>query len=106
MGIRGVDAAGGQTTGPGQAAGYVWEGGEPFYGTRVGPGWYQTGTRVGKGVQTAILSIANAYASQVQATLEAKAGCGMRNADWPGKATQSHINATSKPPQSVLIATA
>jgi len=30
--------------GPGQAAGYVWEGGKPFYGTRVGPGWYQGST--------------------------------------------------------------
>ena len=33
MGIRCVDAAGGATRGPGQAAGYVWESGEPFYGT-------------------------------------------------------------------------
>ena len=39
----------GQARALGQAAGYVWEGGKPFYGTRVGPGWYQTGTRVGRG---------------------------------------------------------
>ena len=39
----------GQTRGREQAAGYVWEGGKPFYGTRVGPGWYQGGTRVARG---------------------------------------------------------
>jgi hypothetical protein len=33
----------------GQAAGYVWEGGEPFYGTRLGPGWYQSSNRVARG---------------------------------------------------------
>ena len=33
----------------GSAAGYVWQGSEPFYGTRVGPGWYQSGTRVARG---------------------------------------------------------
>ena len=47
--IRSVDAAGRQTRGPGQAAGYVSECGEPFYGTRVGPGWYQSGTSVPRG---------------------------------------------------------
>jgi len=30
----------GQSWAPGQAAAYVWERGETFYGTRVGPGWY------------------------------------------------------------------
>jgi hypothetical protein len=59
----------GQTWGTGQAAGCVWECGEPFYGTRVGPGWYQSGAGVAGGVQTAILSIANAYASHPNATL-------------------------------------
>ena len=39
----------GQTRGRGQAVGYVWEGDKPFYGTRVGPGWYQSGTRVPRG---------------------------------------------------------
>ena len=47
--IRCVDVAGVANQGFGQAAGYVWEGGKPFYGTRVGPGWYQTGTRVARG---------------------------------------------------------
>ena len=39
----------GQTKGLKQPAGYVWESGEPFYGTRVGPGWYQSGAGVAKG---------------------------------------------------------
>ena len=39
----------GQTRGPGQATGYVWESGEPFYGTRVGPGWYQGGAGLARG---------------------------------------------------------
>ena len=47
--IRAVDDAGWENHEPGQAAGYVSECGEPFYGTRVGPGWYQTGTRVARG---------------------------------------------------------
>jgi hypothetical protein len=47
--IRSVDIAVGQTRGPGQAAGYVWPGDKPFYGTRVGPGWYQGSTRVARG---------------------------------------------------------
>ena len=49
IGIRCVDTAAGQTRGLRQAAGYVWEGGEPFYGTRVCPGWYQTGAGVARG---------------------------------------------------------
>ena len=44
--IRCVDAAGGAHQGPGPPAGGVLERDEPFYGTRVGPGWYQGGTRV------------------------------------------------------------
>ena len=47
--IRSVDVAGWANRGFGQAAGYVWERGEPFYGTRVGQGWYQSGTRVARG---------------------------------------------------------
>src|ERR1035441_9709136 len=39
----------GQTRALGQAAGYIWGGGEPFYGTMVGPWWYQTATRVARG---------------------------------------------------------
>jgi len=39
----------GQTRGPGWAAGDVWESCEPFYGTRAGPGWYQSGTGVARG---------------------------------------------------------
>jgi hypothetical protein len=39
----------GQTWGPRQVAGYVWESGEPFYGTRVGPGWYQSSAGVARG---------------------------------------------------------
>jgi len=39
----------GQTRGLGQAAGHVWASGEPFYGTRVGPGWYQSGAGVARG---------------------------------------------------------
>jgi len=39
----------GQTRGPRPAAGYVRESGEPFYGTRVGPGWYQSGAGVASG---------------------------------------------------------
>ena len=31
---------------PRQAAGSVWEGGKPFYGTIVGPWWYHTATSV------------------------------------------------------------
>ena len=49
MSIRCVDAAGGQTRGPGQVAGYVSGCGEWFYGTRVGPGWYQGSARVARG---------------------------------------------------------
>ena len=49
MGIRYVDAAGGANQGPGQAVGCVWEDGESFYGTRVGPGWYQSSAGVAKG---------------------------------------------------------
>ena len=44
--IRGVDAAGGRDRGSGAVGGYVGQGAEPFYGTRVGPGWYQTATSV------------------------------------------------------------
>jgi len=40
-----------QIGGAGQAAGSVWEGGERFYGTRVGPGWYQGTARVARGCQ-------------------------------------------------------
>jgi hypothetical protein len=40
-----------QTRGRGQSAGCVWEGGEPFYGTRVGPGWYQSGAGVARRCQ-------------------------------------------------------
>ena len=76
----------GQTGGPGQAAGYVWGGGETFYGTRVGPGWYQGG----KGVQGAILSIANAYATQPQAT--PKPPSSQVQANY--KPTASHPHAT------------
>ena len=47
--IRYVDTAAGKNGVPGQADGSVWEGGEPFYGTRSGPGWYQGGTRVPRG---------------------------------------------------------
>src|ERR1035437_1514800 len=36
----------GKTGGLGPSAGYVSGCGEPFYGTRVDPGWYQTGTSV------------------------------------------------------------
>ena len=36
----------GQTEGAGLAAGSVWEGGKPFYGTMVGPWWYHTATIV------------------------------------------------------------
>jgi hypothetical protein len=28
----------------------------------------------------------------------------MKNAEWPGEAAQRHLNATSKPPQGLLIA--
>src|ERR1035437_4947977 len=49
MAIRGVDTAGGANLRPGQSAGYVWKGGEQFYGTRIGPEWYQSGTRVAGG---------------------------------------------------------
>ena len=36
----------GQARGLGQAAGYVWECGESFYGTMAGPWWYHTATSV------------------------------------------------------------
>jgi hypothetical protein len=36
----------GKTGGLGPSAAYVSGCGEPFYGTRVDPGWYQTGTSV------------------------------------------------------------
>ncbi len=39
----------GETKGRRPAAAYVWEGDEPFYGTRVCPGWYQTGAGVARG---------------------------------------------------------
>jgi hypothetical protein len=39
----------GQTNEFGQAAGYVWVSGKSFYGTRVGPGWYQSGAGVARG---------------------------------------------------------
>ena len=39
----------GQARGPGRPAGYVSGCGEPFYGTRVGPGRCQSGIMVGRG---------------------------------------------------------
>jgi hypothetical protein len=39
----------GETGGLGPSAGHVWQGGEPFYGTRVGPGWYQGSAGVWRG---------------------------------------------------------
>ena len=39
---------GGHDRGSGPAAGCIW-GGEPFYGARMVPGWYQTGTSVPRG---------------------------------------------------------
>ena len=44
--IRSVDVIGSQIRGPEQAAGYISECGEPFYGTMVGPWWYHTATSV------------------------------------------------------------
>ena len=44
--IRSVDVTGRQIRGPGQAAGYVSECGEPFYVTMAGPWWYHTATSV------------------------------------------------------------
>jgi len=38
-----------QTREPGQRAGYILAGGETFYGTRVCPGWYQSGAGVARG---------------------------------------------------------
>ena len=38
----------GQTREPGHAAGYVWASGEPFYGARLCPGWYQSGAGVAR----------------------------------------------------------
>jgi hypothetical protein len=38
----------GQARGAGQAARCVWEGCETFYGTRVGPGWYQSDAGVAR----------------------------------------------------------
>jgi hypothetical protein len=40
------------TRGSGQSAGYIWEGGKRFYGTRVCPGWYQSGARVARGYKS------------------------------------------------------
>jgi hypothetical protein len=37
------------TRGSGQSAGYIWEGGKRFYGTRVCPGWYQSSAGVARG---------------------------------------------------------
>jgi hypothetical protein len=36
----------GQPPAPGQPAGDDWGSGDPVYGTRIGPEWYQGGTRV------------------------------------------------------------
>jgi len=58
VGLPGIDGEGalevlilreGQPRGLGQAASCVSECGEPFYGTRIGPGWYQSSARVARG---------------------------------------------------------
>jgi hypothetical protein len=49
--IRVIDVAGGRDREFGAAGGLYWEGGELFYGTRVGPGWYQGTARVARGCQ-------------------------------------------------------
>ena len=49
MGISSVDASEGANQGAGGRRRFVLESGEPFYGTRVGPGWYQSGAGVANG---------------------------------------------------------
>src|ERR1019366_6652132 len=107
MTIKSVDAAGGQTRGPGQAAGYVWECGEPSYGARVGPGWYRSGTGVARGCQVpfpVLRMLMQSGRKPPQSHTGAKAEGRMKNAEGLPKPPQSHIRATSEPPQSVLVA--
>jgi hypothetical protein len=61
-----------QTKGPQQSARCAWETGGLFCGTRVCPGSHESATRLARGVQTAVLSIAKAYANQAQDTPESK----------------------------------
>jgi hypothetical protein len=68
-----------QTRGLGQAAGYVWARGKPFYGTRVGPGWYQSGAGVVRGCEVPFLIL--------RMLMQANR-----------KPPQSHLQATCKPP--------
>jgi hypothetical protein len=116
--IRSVDVAGRLTRGPGQAAGYVSECGEPFYGTRVGPGWYESGTSVPRGCKLPFsvlrmlmqpsrkpLRMEGRRQSTLRsaATADENAECRAPGQSHP-KPPQSHISATSMRHQCVLIA--
>jgi len=85
MGIRCVDAAGGANQGAGAGGGLCLGEVEPFYGTRVGPGWYQSSAGV-----TAGLERCEPLAQLLQMLM-------LHGGPKPP-------NATSKPPQSLLIA--
>jgi hypothetical protein len=96
--IRSVDVTGRQIRGPGRAAGYGLECGESFYGTMGGPWWYHTATSV--------LRVRNPPFSLLRMLIQAtpnrrqKSEKGIR----PPKPPPCDINATSKPPQCVLLA--
>ena len=108
--IRGVDVSGGRDREFGAAGGLCWEGGEPFYGT-----WQVHGGTILLPVCPELRNLPFSLLRMlIQATpnRRQKAECRMktrlqsataRRVDTDSEAMQD-INATSKPPQSVLIA--
>jgi hypothetical protein len=78
MAVRSVDTSGGANPGSGRSADYVAGCGEPFYGTRVGPGWYQSSARVARGCKAPFSVLPMLILRRP-------------------KATQSHIKATYEP---------
>ena len=92
--IRGVDVSGGRDREFGAASGLCWEGGEPFYGTRAGPGWYQGTARVARGCQVPF--------SVLRLLIQAAPNC---NQSHPKATLMRHIKATSMRVDSQAVAT-
>ena len=89
----------GQARGPGRPAGYVSGCGEPFYGTRVGPGRYQSGTRVGRGCKVPF----SVLRMLMQASRKPPRGESRRQNGECRKAGQSRPQARYKPSASQEI---